>query len=361
MQNSAGLSRAANASIWRGIGPSKAKTGAAQEMNPAVELNDTCAELPPDAASRRPVLVYSSAAFHRLQLRHFMLFDALPFFGVVAAFVLLPTLPPHALDWWLFAALWLATGFGLSVGYHRYFSHQSFETTPAVAALLLVLGSMAARGSMISWVAMHRRHHQISDKEGDLHSPNLHSANFGGRLRGFVHAHLTWMIRHDYPNVTHYVPDLLRDKTIRRFNRHYYSWVALGLVLPAVVGGLVTETAVGALTAFLWGGVVRLFIVEHTMSAINSVCHMVGSRAFSVRGDNSRNNTWLGFLSWGEAFHNNHHAFPSSAAFGLRSHELDPGFWLIRLLAAAGLAWNVRTPSAKTIAQRAAQLAAQNG
>jgi stearoyl-CoA desaturase (Delta-9 desaturase) len=328
-------------------------------MNSAVEVDDECVELLPKAPSRPAALVFSSATFHRLQLRHFILFDALPLLGLVATLVLLPSLPPHAVDWALFAVLWLATGFGLSVGFHRYFSHRSFETTPAVVALLLVLGSMAARGSMISWVAMHRRHHQISDKEGDLHSPNLHGRDFGGRLRGFLHAHLMWMMRHDYPNVTHYVPDLLRDKTILRFNRHYYSWVALGLLLPALIGGLVTETAAGALTAFLWGGVVRLFVVEHTMSAINSVCHLVGSRVFTVRGDNSRNIGWLGVLSWGEAFHNNHHAFPSSAAFGLRPSELDPGFWLICLLAAVGLVWNVRAPSAATIARR--QLAAQNG
>jgi stearoyl-CoA desaturase (Delta-9 desaturase) len=314
----------------------------------------TSALLETETGAGAKARVFSSPAFHRLQLQHFVLFDCLPFVGVAAAVALAGVLPPRAVDWSLFGILWLATGFGLSVGFHRYFSHQAFETSKPVAIMLLVLGSMAARGPMISWVAMHRRHHQTSDREGDLHSPNLDGGGWRGKLRGLLHAHLTWMVRHDYPNVTHYVPDLLRDKTIARFNRRYYWWVALGLALPAFVGGLASLSLAGALTGLLWGGVVRLFVVEHTMSAINSICHMVGSRTFAVRGDNSRNNFWLGLPTWGEAFHNNHHAFPSSAAFGLRWHELDPGFWFIRLLQALGLAWNVRTPSTAAVTRRAA-------
>jgi stearoyl-CoA desaturase (delta-9 desaturase) len=306
------------------------------------------------ARSGARALVFSSPAFHRLQRQHFVLFDLFPFVGALVSLALMPVLPPHAVDWWLFAGLWLATGLGLSVGFHRYFSHHSFETAQSVVLLLIVLGSMAARGRMLSWVAMHRRHHQTSDREGDLHSPNLFGADFGGRLRGVVHAQLTWMLRHDYPNVTHYVPDLLRDKAIARCNRRYYWWVALGLVIPALIGGDAAPAGGGDATGFLWGGVVRLFVVEQTMSAINSVCHLVGSRKFPVSGDNSRNNAWLGLPSWGEAFHNNHHAFPASAAFGLRWHEFDPGFWFIRLLQVMGLAWDVKTPSEMAISRRQA-------
>jgi stearoyl-CoA desaturase (Delta-9 desaturase) len=295
--------------------------------------------------------VFSSPTFHRLQLRHFVLFDLVPL--VAAPAIILFAQAPTAVDWSLFAILWLATGLGLSVGFHRYFSHRSFETTRPVALTLLVLGSMAGRGPMISWAAMHRRHHQTSDRDGDLHSPNLHGAGLGGRLRGLLHAQLTWMVRHDYPNVTHYVPDLVRDKIIARYNRRYYWWVALGLILPAFIGGLWTASLSGALSGFLWGGVVRLFVVEQTMSAINSVCHTIGTRRFSVRGDHSRNNAWLGLPSWGEAFHNNHHAFPSSAAFGLRRHEFDPGFWFIRALQGVGLVWQVKKPSIAAVAQRA--------
>jgi stearoyl-CoA desaturase (delta-9 desaturase) len=297
-------------------------------------------------------MVFSSPTFHRLQLRHFVLFDILPLIAAPAILMFAPS--PTGLDWSLFAILWLGTGLGLTVGFHRYFSHRSFETTRPVALTLLVLGSMAGRGPMISWAAMHRRHHQTSDRDGDLHSPNQHGAGLGGRLRGFLHAHLTWMIRHDYPNVTHYVPDLVRDKNITRYNRRYYWWVFLGLVLPTLIGGLWTASLSGALSAFLWGGIFRLFVVEHSMSAINSVCHTIGTRKFAVRGDNSRNNALLGLPSWGEAFHNNHHAFPSSAAFGLRWHEFDPGFWFIRALERLGLAWHVKTPSIEAVTQRAA-------
>lgn len=305
----------------------------------------------PVGGSKAPT-AFSSRTFHRLQLRHFLLFDGLPLIGTIVAVALIPIMPPDAIDIALFASLWLATGLGLTVGFHRYFSHQSFSTTRPVALLLLILGSMAARGPMVSWAAMHRRHHQRTDREGDLHSPNLHGAGLGGRLRGFLHAHVAWMMRHDYPNIAYYVPDLLKDRAIARFNRHYYWWVVLGLLLPTLIGGLATHRLAGAATGFLWGGAVRIFVVEHTMSAINSLCHLVGTRRFVMRDENSRNNAWLSLPTWGEACHNNHHAFPGSAAFGLRWYEMDPGFWFIRALQAVGLAWDVRLPSAATIARR---------
>src|SRR5262249_45680036 len=152
-------------------------------------------------------------------------------------------------------------------------------------------------------------------------SPNRHGSGVSGRLLGFVHAHCTWMISHDYPNVAHYVPDLLRDKAIVWANKRYYYWVALGLILPAAIGGLLSQSFVGALTGFLWGGIVRMFVVEQTMSAINSVLHLVGSRPFRTRDDNSRNFAPLSVVMWGEAWHNNHHAFPNSAAFGLKWYQ----------------------------------------
>jgi stearoyl-CoA desaturase (delta-9 desaturase) len=208
---------------------------------------------------------------------------------------------------------------------------------------------------MLSWVAMHRRHHELSDHEGDLHSPNLHGETIFGRLRGFLHAHLTWMIEHDYPNVAHYVPDLMADRTLLAVNRYYYSWVVLGLLLPAAIGGLVAGSVWGAVSGLLWGGVVRMFVVEQSMSAINSLMHTFGARPFLTRDDNSRNLGLMALLAWGEGWHNNHHAFPYSAAFGLRWFEFDPGFLFIRLLEALGLAWNVKVPSAEKIALRRVQ------
>jgi stearoyl-CoA desaturase (delta-9 desaturase) len=160
------------------------------------------------------------------------------------------------------------------------------------------------------------------------------------------------MIQHDYPNVAHYVPDLMAERTLVAVNRFYYTWVLLGLLIPAVIGGLVTASWWGVVSGFLWGGVVRMFVVEQSMSAINSLTHSFGARPFLTRDDNSRNLGVMALLAWGEGWHNNHHAFPYSAAFGLRWFEFDPGFLLIRLLETLGLVWNVKVPSREKIALR---------
>jgi stearoyl-CoA desaturase (delta-9 desaturase) len=299
--------------------------------------------------------VIRSRHFHKLQQRHFIVFDVLPFFGTLVAVGLLFYRPIGAVDISLFFGMWLVTGLGLTVGYHRLFTHRAFSTGAAMSSMFIVMGSMAGRGPMLSWVAMHRRHHELSDQEGDLHSPNLHGATIHQRLLGFLHAHLTWMIEHDYPNVAHYVPDLMAERTLVAINRYYYAWVLLGLVVPAAIGGLATSSLMGALTGFLWGGVVRMFVVEQSMSAINSVMHTFGSRRFTTRGDNSRNLGVMALLAWGEGWHNNHHAFPYSAAFGLRWFEFDPGYILIRLLETLGLVWDVKVPSQEKIVRRLAR------
>jgi stearoyl-CoA desaturase (delta-9 desaturase) len=300
----------------------------------------------------RDIRVIRSRHFHKLQRRHFILFDILPFLGTLVALGLLFYRPVGWLDLGLFFGMWLLTGLGLTVGYHRLFTHRAFATSTPVSCMLIVMGSMAGRGPMLSWVAMHRRHHELSDYDGDLHSPNLHGDTMIGRLRGFLHAHLTWMIEHDYPNVTHYVPDLMAERTLVAVNRYYYGWVLLGLLVPAVIGGLVTQSVWGAVAGFLWGGVVRMFVVEQSMSAINSLMHSFGARPYRTRDDNSRNLGIMAWLAWGEGWHNNHHAFPYSAAFGLRWFEFDPGYLFIRLLAVLGLAWNVKVPSTEKIALR---------
>jgi stearoyl-CoA desaturase (Delta-9 desaturase) len=310
---------------------------------------------PPPAKRKRDHRIIKSRHFHRLQRRHFVLFDVLPLVGTVIALGLLFFRPIGALELGLFFGLWLVTGLGLTVGYHRLFTHQAFTTSTVVSSLLIIMGSMAGRGPMISWAAMHRRHHELSDHEGDLHSPNLHGSGLIGRLRGFLHAHLTWMIEHDYPNVAHYVPDLMAARTLVKVNSLYYAWVLLGLLIPTAIGGLVSGGLWGALTCFLWGGVVRMFVVEQTMSALNSVLHTFGRRPFVTRDDHSGNLALMALFGWGEGWHNNHHAFPYSAAFGLRWFEFDPGFLFIRLLAALGLAWDVKVPSPEKIARRRLQ------
>jgi stearoyl-CoA desaturase (delta-9 desaturase) len=255
--------------------------------------------------------IIRSRHFRRLQRRHFVIFDVLPFVGTLVALGLLFYRPIDRLDIGLFFGMWLLTGLGLTVGYHRLFTHRAFATSTPVSCMLIVMGAMAGRGPMISWVAMHRRHHELSDHDGDLHSPNLHGDTVLGRLRGFLHAHLTWMIEHDYP-------DLMAERTLVAVNRHYYVWALLDLLLPMAIGGLATGSLWSAVTGFLWGGVVRMFVVEQSMSAINSLMHTFGARPYRTQDDNSRNLGVVAWLAWGEGWHNNHHAFPYSAAFALR-------------------------------------------
>jgi stearoyl-CoA desaturase (delta-9 desaturase) len=201
---------------------------------------------------------------------------------------------------------------------------------------------------------MHRRHHQCADAAGDMHSPNLHGKTLGGRIRGFVHSHLTWMIKHEYPNIVHYTPDLLEDRAILRVSRNYMWWVGFGLALPAAIGGLATGSLVGALDGFLWGGVVRMFVVTHSIFAINSITHMFGTRRFQLR-DDSRNNLALVILAWGEGWHHNHHAFPTSASFGLTWYRIDISYWFILLLKGVGLASDVKLPDREQIRSRSTE------
>jgi len=307
---------------------------------------------------KRRRLAVDAPFLHKLQFRHFVLFDVVPLLGTAAAVALAFYHPIGWLNVLLFTTLWLLTGLGISAGYHRLFTHRSFKTIKAVRVLLAIFGSMAGQGAVISWVAMHRRHHECADKPGDMHSPNLHGKHVAGRIRGFIHAHYTWMIKHEYPNVAHYVPDLLREPALLRTARLYNWWVALGLIIPTAIGAAVTHTAMGALTGFLWGGMVRMFVVGHSMWALNSILHTMGTQRFRLRenpNDNSRNNWVLGILAWGEGWHNNHHAFPNSAFFGLDWYRIDLAYWFISLLRVFGLAWDVKLPTKERLAARAAE------
>lgn len=288
---------------------------------------------------------------HRFQRRHFLLFDVGPAVGTAAAIALLPFHPIGWTEITLFFVMWMLSGFGVSVGYHRLLAHKSFRTRPWVRAALAVCGSMAGQGGVLSWVAIHRRHHERGDAEGDMHSPNLHGPGVKGKIKGFIHAHFTWMMAHPYPNVSHYAPDLLSDPRLVFVSRHYYHWVLLGLVAPAVICALVTGTWMGLLTGFLWGGAVRMFVLEHGIWSLNSFCHLVGKRAFPTR-DRSRNIGWLAPFIFGESWHHNHHAFPGSASFGLAWYRVDPGFWLIRLLELCGLATDVKVPPPEQVELR---------
>ncbi|MFC3962464.1 acyl-CoA desaturase [Nocardia jiangsuensis] len=298
-------------------------------------------------APRRPAprkLAVDSPYLHRLQRRHFLLFDVAPIFGVVAALAFLPVHPIGITEVALLIGGWAATGLAITVGYHRLFTHRTFRAAPSVQVVLAVLGSMAGQGGVLSWVAIHRRHHENADRDGDPHSPNLSGGGFRGRARGLLHSHFLWMRRHEYPNIVHYAPDLLKNRLLLRVSRYYHWWVALGMAIPAVIGGLVYQSWTGAVSGLLWGGLVRMFVLEHIIWAINSFLHMFGTMPYRARG-NSRNGGVFALLSFGESWHNNHHAFPDSPSFGLQWYRLDPGYWLICLLAAAGLARDVEVPS----------------
>ena len=266
-----------------------------------------------------------------------------------------------ALTWgwgfnWVWAAMlvimYLLTAVGVTVGYHRLFTHRAFKTGPIISGVLAFLGSMAVEGPVTKWAAVHRCHHKHSDDEADPHSPHLHGNSFLGMLRGFYHAHMGWLLRGDPKDLDRYNPDLREDRVISFMSRYWGVWAILGLVIPAAVGGLITQSWSGVLLGFLWGGIVRIFFVHHITWSINSVCHVWGTRPFRSH-DESRNNFIFGVLGLGEGWHNNHHAFPTSARHGLRWWEFDLSYLIIRGLEKLGLAWDIKVPEPARIAAKA--------
>jgi stearoyl-CoA desaturase (delta-9 desaturase) len=242
----------------------------------------------------------------------------------------------------VFTVTYLLTGLGITVGFHRLFTHRSFKTSPAMRALLAALGSAAVEGPVIEWVANHRKHHQFSDQPGDPHSPHVdHGSGWRGALSGLFHSHVGWLFSNDpMADEQRYAKDLVADPVVRFIDRTFLLWVLVGLAFPFALGFALTGTIVGGLTGLLWGGAVRMFCLHHATFSINSVCHFFGRRRFAT-DDESRNVLWLALPTLGEAWHNNHHAFPTSARHGLRWWQLDPSAWLIAALARLGLVWDV--------------------
>src|SRR5215208_2731635 len=266
----------------------------------------------------------------------------LPFLATLTAIVLFWNSIVSVTDLAILAVMYLLTATGITVGYHRLLTHRSFRTHKPTEYLFATLGSMAVQGSVIAWVADHRKHHAHTDVEGDPHSPHVgHGDGMSGVLRGLWHAHTGWLLsEHGRADWKRYAPDLYEDRGMRLINRRFVSLVFLGLAIPAALGYLLTGTLVGAATGLLWGGLVRIFFVHHVTWSVNSVCHFLGSRRFEVK-DQSTNVFWLALPSLGESWHHNHHAFPRSAEHGLRRWELDPSAVIIRAMERLGLAWNV--------------------
>jgi stearoyl-CoA desaturase (Delta-9 desaturase) len=243
----------------------------------------------------------------------------------------------------VFVVVYLLTGLGVTVGFHRHFTHRSFQAKRAVRITLGILGSAAIEGPVISWVADHRKHHAFADVPGDPHSPHVdHGVGWLGALRGLGHAHVGWIFRHDQRGAhDRYAPDLLADPAIRFVHRMFPLWAISGLAFSFVLGAAIGGSVHAGLTGLLWGGGVRLFVLHHATYSINSICHVFGRRRFAT-DDESRNVFWLAVPSLGESWHNNHHAFPTSAAHGLRRRELDLSALVIRGLESCGLAWDVK-------------------
>lgn len=303
--------------------------------------------LDPDPAAPRKLAVPtpSLVSFHpqvvRAHRNGSLLMNAPAFASVLMAPFYLWQFGLSLTDVALFVIMyWITCGVGLSCGYHRHFSHRAFRAPKAVRWLLAVCASMGAQGSLTYWVAIHRRHHEFEDMEGDPHSPNLHGDGFAERWRGLWHGHFGWTLNYGLPNATHYCPDITREPYLMSVSRNYRKWVLVGLLIPTVAGGLIAGSWVGALGGFIWGGGIRTFIASNSIWALNSICHRFGSRGFETK-DQSRNVFWLALPTLGESWHNNHHAFPSSARHGLRWYQLDLNWIFIWSLEKLGLATQV--------------------
>ena len=239
---------------------------------------------------------------------------------------------------------YFGTGLGVTVGFHRHFTHKSFKATRPMKVALAITGSLAFQGSIVSWVADHRRHHAFSDKEGDPHSPWLFGTGPLAIARGFWHAHMGWLFDRDKTNARRFAPDLLADRDVAAVDRQFVLLTVVSLGVPALLGGLLSWSWWGALTAFLWGGLVRVGLLHHVTWSINSICHMAGRRPFGTR-DRSANVWWLAVLSFGESWHNLHHADPTCARHGVKRGKIDMSARLIWLFEKFGWVHSVRWPT----------------
>jgi stearoyl-CoA desaturase (delta-9 desaturase) len=276
----------------------------------------------------------------------------LPFAAFIAAIALTWNSLVGWSDLAIFAVLYLTTAIGITVGYHRLFTHRAFDAPRPVRYTLAVLGSMAVQGSLIDWVADHRKHHAFTDEDGDPHSPHGHGGGLAGAFKGLVYAHMGWLLEtQGAADKRRFAKDLLEDPGLRKISRRFPLIVLAGLALPAALGFALTGTVAGALTGLLWGGFVRIFFVHHVTWSVNSVCHYFGTRRFDV-DDHSTNVFWLALPSLGESWHHNHHAFPRSATHGLKWYEVDISGLIIRGMQKVGWATNVVTIPADRQLQR---------
>ena len=284
-------------------------------------------------------------------------FMIIPVVALVAAVTLTWGWGITLLDVVIATIAYFGTGLGVTVGFHRHFTHKSFKAIRPMKVALAITGSLAFQGSIVSWVADHRRHHAFSDKEGDPHSPWLFGTGPLALVRGFWHAHMGWLFDRDKTNARRFAPDLLADRDVAAVDRQFVLLTAVSLGVPALLGGLLSWSWWGALTAFLWGGLVRVGLLHHVTWSINSICHMAGRRPFGTR-DRSANVWWLAVLSFGESWHNLHHADPTCARHGVKRGQIDMSARLIWLFEKFGWVHSVRWPTPQRLERLARRSAA---
>ena len=263
------------------------------------------------------------------------------------------TFGPTWLDLGVGLAFYCFTGLGITAGYHRYLTHGGFKANRPLKIALALAGSMAVQGPVIRWVADHRKHHAFSDREGDPHSPWRFGTGPRALVKGLWWAHTGWLFDREQNNKERYAPDLCADRDLRIMHNMFGPATAVTLFGPMLIGGLVTLSWAGALSALLWAGAVRIALLHHVTWSINSICHVFGERPFATRDQDRASNVWpLAILSFGESWHNLHHAEPTSARHGVDRGQIDLTAGLIRLFERAGWAWDVRWPKPERLARK---------
>lgn len=274
----------------------------------------------------------------------------IPFISIIFAIYLYWGLWVNIYDICICLLMYFLTMLGITLGYHRFFTHKSFKCTTPIKYFLGIFGCMAAQGPIYFWVATHRKHHQCSDREGDPHSPH-HGflPSYWGTIKGLWHSHIGWMISHNQENYRRLIPDIIRDKSVNFIDKNYFLWVALGILVPGITIGAVNHSLWCFVKGCLWGGLIRIFLVHHSTWSVNSICHLFGNSPFKTH-DESKNNFICAVLTLGEGWHNNHHAFPSSSRHGLFWWQIDIVYLILRMLSTFGLAWDLIEPEPKQIA-----------
>ncbi|MFN8706000.1 MAG: acyl-CoA desaturase [Planctomyces sp.] len=320
-------------------------------MSAEICTTDDITDVKPEA-HERSVLPPSAPLIHTVGATFGLV---LPFAGLALAMVL---------SWqrgWLdrvqlsiLVAGYMLTGLGITLGFHRLLTHRAFSTYGWMRAFWMMMGSLAVQKSPLEWCATHRKHHALSDKPGDPHSPIENPPGLFNSLKGFWHAHAGWILTGHLITTDHrrYVPDLLQDPLAVWIHRTWeFIWFPLAFLIPTGIAWAITGTGEGALMGFLWGGCARVFLVQHMAFSVNSICHLFGRQDYHA-SDNSRNNLICGIFSGGEGFHNNHHAFPTSARHGLEWWQPDLAWYVIWLMKQTGLAWDVRVPTPQQMNDR---------